>query len=81
MPKDKMYFDEYQLKELYSLYDMAEGNDGEPQVLDVYELWLFIQKCFPKINFITDAWLLDIKNVFKPFVYLYKKGAYIYDSH
>jgi len=72
--EDKYFFDEYQFKELYALHDLAEKCDKEQQVLDVYKLWLFIKKCFPQIDFITTTWKLNVNNVFKPFIYMFKQG-------
>jgi hypothetical protein len=76
MNKKKYYFEPYQLQEFMMLYDSSENSEGKRQMFDVYTLWMFIKKCFPKIDFINAKWSIGFDSIFSPYIFYTGEGSY-----
>lgn len=64
---DKLYFDYYQIAELYTIYDAYAK---EKRMYDKMLLWQFVQKCFPKYKLVNYQWVFCFKNPLSPFIWI-----------
>ena len=64
--KTRYYLEPYQLAELYRRIDSASKSEGKTEP---YLLWLFIKKCFPKLDLKQGTWRVRTDNILAPYIY------------
>ena len=64
--KTKYYLEPYQLAELYRRMDSALKSTDKTEP---YLLWLFIKKCFPKLDFKQGTWGVCTTHILAPYIY------------
>jgi len=62
----KKYF--FKNEDILNYYELADEFEKNRSASSEYKLWLFVQKCFPKLDLAGGGWSLGGIGIFTPYL-------------